>query len=231
MKEVIMNKETILVISAHPDDEVLGLGGTISKYSSSNDIFLLILSDGESARHKEKNLDKISEREKNAKEAAKILGIKKVIFSRFEDQMLDSIPIKNICKSIEEVIAEFNPTIVFTHHKGDVNQDHRRCFEASMIAVRPTSDKSIKKIYTYSVLSSSEWSGPFQDSAFLPNTFVDIEGHLEKKILAMQKYSNELELFPHPRSVEMIKSEAKFWGSSVGLNAAESFFLVREIIK
>jgi len=214
----------VLIICAHPDDETLGLGGTIYTLSKSNaKINCLIFTDGESARDKSV---RIQQRKNQAISATKILGIKKTEFLEYKDQTLDIIPVVELAKKIELAIKRFNPDTVFTHFWGDVNQDHRRIFEATNIAVRATPNSGIKNVICFETPSSTEWGL----ESFKPNLFVDISKVLKIKINALKKYSNEIEKYPHPRSEESIKNRANFWGSASGKKQAEAFIIYRMIL-
>jgi len=220
-----MNK--ILVICAHPDDETLGLGGTICSHVEKGDkIHVLIFADGESARGKSNS--KIKIRQKQARKAAKELGVEKIKFFNYPDQQLDIIALKDLAKKIETEIKENSPNIVYTHYWGDVNQDHKRLFEATLIACRPVPNSSIGQILCYETPSSTEWGNSFENNQ--PNFFVNVEKFLDKKIKAAENYSNEIKLFPHPRSKEAMINRAKFWGSTVGIHYAEAFYMIRKII-
>ena len=220
-----MNK--ILVICAHPDDETLGLGGTICSHVEQGDkISVLIFTDGESARGKSDS--KIKMRQKQAKKAAKELGIEKIEFLNYPDQELDIIALKDLSKKIENKITKNSPNIIYTHYWGDVNQDHKRLFEATLVACRPIPNSPIKQILCYETPSSTEWGNSFQNNH--PNVFVNIEKFLDKKIKAIQNYSNEIKPFPHPRSEEAMINRAKFWGSTIGVHYAEAFYMIRKII-
>lgn len=220
-----MNK--ILVICAHPDDESLGLGGTLCSHVKKGDkINLLIFTDGESARGKSKS--KIKIRQNQAKKAGKELGIKKIKFLNYKDQQLDIIPVKDLSKKIEDEIKEFSPNIIYTHYWEDVNQDHRRIYEATLIACRPVPKSSIKEILCYETPSSTEWGNPLKNNQ--PNVFVNIEKFINKKIKAVENYSDEIKPFPHPRSKKSIINRAMFWGSTVGINYAEVFYTIRKIL-
>jgi len=220
-----MNK--ILVICAHPDDETLGLGGTICSHAEQGDkISVLIFTDGESARGKSDS--KIKMRQKQAKKAAKELGIEKIEFLNYPDQELDVIALKDLSKKIENEITKNSPNIIYTHYWGDVNQDHKRLFEATLVACRPIPNSSIKQILCYETPSSTEWGNSFQNNQ--PNVFVNIEKFVDKKIKAIQNYSNEIKPFPHPRSEEAMINRAKFWGSTIGVHYAEAFYMIRKII-
>ncbi|MFH1824027.1 MAG: PIG-L deacetylase family protein [Candidatus Firestonebacteria bacterium] len=208
-----------LIISSHPDDEVLGCGGTIRKLTNEGfDVYVLILT---------------SKIEKYLKEcclnAHKVLGTKKIFFENFPNQLLDSVPIIKINNVIENYLSKLKPSIVFTHHFGDVNMDHKVVFNATSVAVRPLYPLIVKKLYSYFVASSTEWNVN-TENVFIPNTFINIEDSLDKKIKAMKCYKTEYRKHPHPRSAESIKSYAHYWGGMAGFKFAEPFVLLREII-
>jgi len=216
----------ILVICAHPDDETLGLGGMIKIHTLKGaKVQVLIFTDGESSRKKSSR--NIIQRKKQAEKAAKELGIQKIKFLGYEDQKLDSITIIELAKHIEESIIKFNPDTVFTHFWGDVNQDHRRVFEATQIATRPTSKSNIDRLICYETPSSTEWS--YQN--FKPNLYVDIEKVLKSKLKALDNYKKEMGKFPHPRSKEAIIHRSTYWGISAGIKNAEAFLVIRDIIR
>lgn len=233
----------ILVIVAHPDDEVLGMGGTIKKYTKNkHDVKIVIMATGIFARRSQnyqnstsykfdkktiKNMEmELVDLKKDCKKAAKIMGVTDVEFMDFPDNEMDTISNLEVTKKIELVIEHYKPSIVFTHSKYDVNVDHRVLYDATITATRPTSNLSIKKVISFEVPSSTEWYFPSQ---FSPNIFVDINKELETKIKALMAYKNEIRDFPHPRSVDAIRVIAKRWGTVSGLHAAEAFSLVRDI--
>jgi len=214
----------ILVLAAHPDDETLGLGATIKKHSVNGDsVFLLIFADGESARVK--SLSKIKRRKLEAMKAANVLGIKKINFLGYADQILDTVPVLEIAKHIETAIKNWKPESIYTHFWGDMNQDHRTIFEATLIATRPTPRSKIKKIICYETPSSTEWG----NIKFKPNYFVDIQKFLKTKIKALKYYKKEIEIFPHPRSEKSIINRSQYWGSTIGKKNVEPFIVIRQI--
>lgn len=217
-------KKRILVVAAHPDDEVLGCAGEISyRISKGEEVNVLTLTDGVSSRSGFKNDEKkvrLSEFER----AARLLGIKKAVNLGLPDQRLDSIALLDIIQKIEIFIKEMQPNIVFTHFGGDLNLDHRRTFEATMTACRPVQGQTIEEIYCFEVSSSSEWNYPEQ---FQPNVYTDISNHIEKKIEAINAYESEIKQWPHPRSIEAMRILSNKRGSEVGFNWAEAFILVR----
>ena len=222
-----MTNKKILVVAAHPDDEVLGCGGTLLKHAKNNDeILLLFASDGESSRIKSKK--KILYRKKQAIKVAKIIKANKPIFLNFPDNQLDKINILKIAKKFEEVVEKFRPDIVYTHHYNDLNVDHRLTFEATMIACRPLIESSVTEIYCFEILSSTDWRG-INNLNFRPNVYVDIKNYIKKKIDLMNVYEKEIKASPHPRSIESITAKAISRGSEANLFYAESFELIRFI--
>lgn len=222
--------DKILVLGAHPDDETLGMGGTIAKHTSNDDtVHVLVITDGSSSQY-ENYEEMIEKKKKEAKKAMEILGVEKIEFNKLSDMKLDTVPHIKINKLIEKKIDEFQPDEVYTHHWGDINKDHRLVFESTMVSVRPTPNQTVKKIYTYETPSSTEWNITEKNNAFTPNVFVDISKHIKQKIKAVKAYETELRPYPHPRSPESIEIYAKRNGITIGKKYAERFFLIRKII-
>jgi LmbE family N-acetylglucosaminyl deacetylase len=225
----------VLVIGAHPDDEVLGVGGTIVRHVQAGDrVYVYLLTDGHTSRYNdpqragEESVDVVARRN-SAVQAAAVLGVKSVEFARLADQRLDALALVDVVKNIEHVAERIAPEVVYTHHRGDVNSDHRVAFTASMTAFRSVGSTYPRRLLCYETVSSTEWSGPFPELAFAPNLLVDISAVLERKIEAMRAYAQELRPFPHPRSLEGLRLTAARWGSTVGTQAAEAFVVVREV--
>ena len=223
---------TILAIAAHPDDEVLGSGGTMARFTlEGNDVYTLILGEGITSRDKKrmrvKRGGEIVELRKQAENANKILGVKKVYTFGFPDNRFDTVPLLDIIKTIEEIKEALKPDIVFTHHYGDLNIDHQITFKAVMAACRPTKDESVKEIYSFEIPSSTEWNAPFSLTYFMPDYFVDVSKSIKAKINALKEYKTELRDFPHPRSLKAVELNAKHWGVKMGLEAAEAFKTIR----
>jgi LmbE family N-acetylglucosaminyl deacetylase len=230
------NKNKILVVVAHPDDEVLGCGGTIAKYANEgNIIYCLFLGKGKASRFSNKNSLKIKKEQtvltKEAKKAAEILGITQVFFENFPDQRYDTVPILTIIKAIRRIKEKIKPNIIFTHHFGDLNRDHRITFQATLTVCRPLKKETVKKIYSFEVPSSTEWGGPERKNYFVPNVFVDVSDTFNRKINALKSYKSEIRKFPHPRSLKGVKILAQKRGMEVGLNYAEAFELIRSTKK
>lgn len=226
----------VLVIAAHPDDEVYGVGGTMVKHVKNGDeVYVCLLTEGVTTQYRHAmnriSLTKLIEQKKQESlEAAKILGIKEVFFFNLPDMKLNTIAHPEINQPIEECIANLLPEIVYTHHWGDVNKDHRLVFESTMVAVRPGLKSPIKRVLIYETPSSSEWNAPILTNQFLPNVFVDISDVLDLKVQAMKAYKSELREFPHPRSIEAVTTYAQKRGLEVGKRVVECFMLIREIV-
>lgn len=223
-------KQRILVVAAHPDDETYGLGGTIARHVQRGDAAsVLFLTDGVTARHNETELQKQA-----ALTACHELGVEAVHFANLPDQCLDSIPLLEIIRPISQLVNDIRPSVVYTHHRGDANQDHRAAFAATLVAVRPFGDNPVQRVLCYEVASSTEWGPPFADWVFLPNVFVDISTTLCVKQRAIEAYrathQSEVKPYPHPRSPETVKILAQQRGLTVGMHAAEAFVLVRQLV-
>ncbi len=221
----------ILTVAAHPDDETLGAGATMALHASQGDeVWVCILSDGVTARHGHVELQKDC-----ASRACDVLGVGNVVFCGLPDQRLDTLPLLDLITPIEKCVAELRPDVVLTHFKEDSNQDHRVVFQATLIATRPVNGTAVGRVMCYEVAGSTEWAGPFQESVFAPNVYVDVSSTLETKIAAMRAYAetavSEVRPFPHPRSYEAIEIYARRHGVTAGLAAAEPFMLVREVAR
>ncbi len=225
---------TVLVIAAHPDDEILGVGGTAARRSEEGDnVYALILGEGQTSRwdvREQAEQTAVHQLHKNTMEAARIIGYSDVFFENLPDNRFDSVDLLDIIKKVERYITELQPDVLYTHHHGDLNIDHRLTCEAVLTAARPVGSSTVQEIYEFETLSSTEWNFGNKEINFYPNVFVDIEGYLPQKLDAMKKYESELCDFPHPRSLEMLEIMAKKWGSTVGKINAEAFELVRQIL-
>jgi len=225
--------DRILIIAAHPDDEVLGMGGTIAKYASAGaEIALLIVTDGSSAQYQGSgDVAAVIEKKKSETEAcASVLGIRSVYYGGLPDMKLDATPHIQINAVIEKVVAEFEPDIIYTHFYGDINKDHQCVYESTLVACRPLAGQKVKRIFAYSVPSSTEWNVQIEKNVFMPNWFEDISGvFAEKKYEGFAQYETELRPYPHPRSTEYLRKTDIAEGLRVGLEAAESFMLLRNL--
>jgi N-acetylglucosamine malate deacetylase 1 len=223
---------TVLIVAAHPDDEVLGCGGTIAKFvEAGKKVHIIFLADGVSSRKDVSNTFKgeLSKRRAAAKAALLKLGVDSCVFGDFPDNRMDSISLLDIVKYLEQFIELFNPDVVLTHHAGDLNIDHRLTHEAVITACRPQSGNCVKTILCFEVPSSTEWQLSGLKSAFLPNWYVDITSTLHKKISALGEYDQELRKWPHPRSLKGVESLAFWRGATIGVEAAEAFQLGRHL--
>ncbi len=219
----------VLVIAADPDDEVLGVGGTIVRHKEVGDIVeVLFLGDGIASRYGE---DKINLLRGCAEKAKDILGIDRITFAGLgsPDKRFDEIPFGEVIKVIEGYIAKQEPDRIYTHHKGDANTDHQIAFKATIAAARTLKRFIVKDILSYQVPSSTEQGPPFPEYTFMPNHFVDITHTLDRKIEALSVYTSEIDEFPYPRSLEGLRITAGYWGMKIGVKAAEAFVVVRQI--
>jgi len=222
----------VLVVAAHPDDEILGCGGTMAYLAKMGwDVGVYILGEGITSREMGERCDLSRERVNNlrreAEEANRRLGVNNVFFEAYPDNMLDTVPRLKLVQDVEKLVASFNASVVFTHQPSDLNIDHQCVFHSVITACRPIPGHVVKRIYSFEVLSSTEWQAPSGHIGFRPNVFVDISNYLDEKIAAFSCYSGELKSWPHPRSVEGVCNLAKRRGSTVGVNAAEAFVLQR----
>lgn len=216
----------VLVIAPHPDDEVLGCGGTIVKHNKRGDeVYLCIVTKAYTPDWSEEFL---KNRTKEIEKANKILGIKETYFLDYPTVKLDTFSQKELNESLSKVVNKVNPDILYIPHKGDLNKDHRLVFESSLVAMRPANHK-VKRILSYETLSETEWGQSIEP--FTPNVYIDISDTIKTKIEAMKAYESELKQYPHPRSLEIIEALAKKRGSEVGVKFAEAFILIREIIE
>jgi N-acetylglucosamine malate deacetylase 1 len=225
-----ISPKTIVVIAAHPDDEVLGCGGTLARHASDGDsVHILFLADGVSSRQSVS--ESASEvRMESACSAAEILGARRPSTLALPDNKLDSLPLLEIVQGVESFLADKQPTIVYTHHGGDLNIDHRIAHQATMTAARPQPDTKIKTILSFETPSSTEWATPAIGLPFRPNHFVDVSDYANCKLEALKQYDAEMRPFPHARSVEAVEALMRTRGTSVGLTCAEAFICERNVL-
>jgi len=225
-----MNKK-ILIIAAHPDDEVLGCFGTVARLIKEGyEAYTLILGEGKTSRDEQRVLEDRKEDiallNDEIEDANYVIGIKKVFIESFPDNRFDSVDLLDIIKVISQVKEEVKPDIIFTHYENDLNIDHQVTYKAVITATRPMQDECVKEIYSFEILSSTEWNYPL---SFSPDTYFDISETIELKLEAMKKYTSELCVYPHPRSLEGIELNAKYQGMRVGKNHVEAFKTIRSL--
>ncbi|MEM7287723.1 MAG: PIG-L deacetylase family protein [Actinomycetota bacterium] len=212
----------VLVVAAHPDDEILGCGGTVALHTIAGDrVWSLIACEGESMRYG----DEPTHQDQHTERARDVLGVERVIALGLPDQRLDTLSLVEIITPLEEAIDELRPHVVYCHHGGDINRDHQLLFEALLVATRPNRDH-IETVLAFDTASSTEWGYP---RTFVPDTWVDIASTLETKLDAMAQYERELRDFPHPRSLRGLRSKAEAWGTQACMEAAEVFMTVRRV--
>lgn len=218
----------VLAMVAHPDDEVLGAGGTLARHAAAGEpVHIAFLTDGVGARGDDKAAGE--RRAAAARRAAAILGAREPVFLGFPDNRLDRVDLLDIIQAIEAVVRRVEPAIVYTHHAGDLNIDHVICQRAVLTACRPLPAFKVRRIYAMEVASSTEWAPPGPGNAFVPSRFVDIAATMAVKQRALEVYVEEMRSFPHPRSAEAIAALATWRGANAGLAVAEAFVVLREI--
>jgi|SaaInlStandDraft_6_1057023.scaffolds.fasta_scaffold86387_1 LmbE family N-acetylglucosaminyl deacetylase len=226
--------KTILVVAAHPDDEVLGCGASIAKWTAlGNIVHIIIMAEGATSRGNVRDRGAVSVElsvlERSAQQAGEILGVTSVKLFNLPDNRMDSVDQLDVVKIVEQEINQLKPNTVITHHSGDLNIDHRIVHEAVMIACRPQPEHSVRRILVFEVPSSTEWQLLGSRAYFQPNWFEDVGKTLEKKIQALGVYSSEMRDWPHARSLQNIRHLSGWRGGSIGCEAAEAFMLIRQL--
>jgi len=222
-----------LVVAAHPDDEVLGCGGTIARLvAEGHEVFIAILGEGITSRYpnREQTEPGLLDRLKAcSRKAAQALGAKDLFNFSLPDNRFDTVPLLEVIKLLENLLGRLKPQVVYTQHGGDLNVDHAVTFRAALTATRPVPGCAVRNVYAYEVASSTEWAFQQFGPTFHPTLFVNIADTLARKLQAMSCYDTEAREFPHPRSPEALRAIAQRWGSVAGLAAAEAFECIREI--
>lgn len=228
----------IMIVAAHPDDEILGPGGSMHRliHEEGVQVYVVILGEGLTSRAERRDVEKWEEEldihRSNIRDAQKKIGYESVSIYDFPDNRFDTVALLDIIKTVEKEKEKWQPEIIFTHHGGDVNIDHQRTFEAVITACRPMLHEPVNEIYTFETPSGTEWRASTDPKHFIPNTFISFdESHLRAKIEAMECYQFEKRINPHPRSPKALEIRAASWGQSVGVTYAEPFCLVRSIVK
>ena len=223
------------MVAAHPDDEVLGCGGTIARLADAGQtVHVLLFADGENSRAAADGsgvaAGAVAARSAAAEQACRILGCASVESLALPDNRMDGLVLHDIVKEIEMRIARHEPTTLLTHHGGDVNVDHRVVHQAVVVACRSVPGHPVRELLFFEVPSSTEWRPSGLGDSFSPNYFVDVSATLNRKMEALEAYASELRDFPHPRSRLAIEALARWRGATVGVAAAEAFMLGRKIV-
>lgn len=214
----------VVVIAAHPDDELLGCGGTVALHADAGDaVTSVIVCEGESLRYGPNGVGQ----NEHIRLAAQTLGVSDVRPLGFADQRLDTMTLTEVIRPLERIITDVRPSIVYCQHGGDVNRDHQIVFQAALVATRPTT-ACIEAVYAFDTASSTEWGFP---RCFTADTWVDIATTLERKLRAMSCYASEVRPYPHPRSLAALAHRARAWGNQQCLDAAEVFMTVRRTLR
>lgn len=217
----------VLVIAPHPDDEVLGCGGTIAKHASQgDDVYVAIVTKGHEPLFSDKSVEQVRE---ECKTADAMLGVRETLFLDFPAAMLETIPRYKFNDAFIKLIQNIKPDVVYLPHRGDMQLDHKMTVDAAMVALRPKYDHVVRRIYAYETLSETGWDVPNTTNEFIPTSYNVIDGFIEKKIEAMKIFESQIAEFPNARSVEGIRALALYRGTTVGAKAAEAFVLLREI--
>ena len=217
----------VLILAAHPDDEILGMGGTIARHTDAGDeVQVVVVTDGSSTQYPG-DTETRARKEAEALRAAGELGVTDYVHLDLPDMRLDTLPHVDVNRVVEEHIAGLSPEVVYTPHP-DVNRDHRVLFDSVAVATRPTPEQPVRRVLTYAPTSSTEWT-PSALNWFVPNWFVDIGDALGRKLAAFAHYETEAREYPHPRSARAIRAAAEFYGASCGCEHAEPFVLVRSL--
>lgn len=218
----------VLVVAPHPDDEVLGVGGTIARYAEEGaEVHVVVLTRGFPPDYP---ADAYLDARREASSAHQVLGVKNTIFLDLPAARIDTVPHRDVNAQIVKVFQEVQPDIVFVPFVGDIHLDHQLAFLSTLVAARPNHPLAPKAVYAYETLSETNWNAPYLAPNFVPNVYIDISAHLETKLKAMQMYASQIQPFPSERSEETLRALATLRGSTIGRYAAEAFYLVRQIL-
>lgn len=218
----------VLVLAPHPDDEVLGCGGTICRHVAAGDsVSVVVATRGISELFSD---EFIETGRREAQAAHSLLGVADTRFLDFPAPALDTVPRYVLAGAISDSIREIRPEVLYVPHHGDIHSDHFHLHQAALVAARPLEGSPVRKILAYETLSETEWAPPQMDAVFYPTVFIDISSYLQKKLDAMACFESQLKPAPNARSLRNITALAHYRGSTVACDAAESFMLVREIV-
>lgn len=217
----------ILVIAPHPDDEIIGVGGTIAKRAKAGDeVYVCVVTKGQEPMFRR---EFIEQGRRECRKADARLGVKATFFLDFPAVMLETVPRYELNGKIAEVVQRIKPDEVYIPHRGDMQMDHQMVVDAAMVAVRPRGDYYPQRVYAYETLSETGWNIPNTVNEFIPTVYEDISGFLEAKLEAMSVFESQLAQFPAARSLGAIEALAKYRGATINVNAAEAFSVIREI--
>ena len=217
----------VLVIAPHPDDEVLGCGGTIAKYvDNGDDVYVAIVTKGCEPLFSAEQVESVRN---ECLKADRFLGVKETIFMDFPAAMIENVPRYKFNEAFIQLVQKIKPDVVYIPHRGDMQLDHKMVVDAAMVALRPKYQHVVKKIYAYETLSETGWDIPNVTNEFIPNVYNDISKFMDKKIEAMQMFKTQLSAYPAARSLRAVEALAMYRGATVNMNAAEAFYIVREL--
>jgi N-acetylglucosamine malate deacetylase 1 len=223
----------ILIVAAHPDDEILGAGGAMLWHLARKDkVDVLILGEGVTARFPNRGAAPEKESAKLRKRslaALRFLGVRDVFYRDFPDNRFDSLDLLDLVKEVSAVKEQVRPSVIYTHHCGDLNIDHRLTFQAVLTATRPLKNETVRRVLSFEVPSSTEWNFAADRAGFTPNVFLDISLFLSRKLKAFSMYGDEVMPDSHPRSLRGVRTLAEWRGLQSGSRAAEAFMLLRDL--
>ena len=225
-----MEMGRLLVIAPHPDDEVLGAGATMARFSEEgHEVYVCVVTRGQPPLFDEASVERVR---REAVQADRSLGVRKTIYlDGFPAALLDAVPHSRLNAALTEVVEDVDPEVLLIPHAGDLHMDHRLVFESALVAVRPTARPSPRSVLAYETLSETDWKAPRVGPSFEPTTHVQVGPYLERKLEAMRIFDSQVKDFPHPRSLESLRALARMRGASVGFEAAEAFMMVREVVR
>lgn len=217
----------VLIVAPHPDDEVLGVGGTALTHLAAGDaVHVVICTRGEASRFGAAQVERV---QAEARAAHEFLGVTGSTFLDLPAARLDTVPGTDINEAIGGVLAEVQPTILYVPHPGDVHRDHQLVFQSVMVCCRPIVGGAVRRIYAYETVSETDWYAAPITPAFVPNVFVDISAHIERKLAAFSLYASQIKPAPDQRSIDALRALSVTRGHAMGMTHAEAFMLIREL--